>query len=63
MAMTLASLALPGQVLADSSVIEHLDRTWESEPLDELPGLTDGIDAHLVNGRVAASTRPADHAR
>ena len=51
-AMTLASLALPGQVLADGSVIEQLDRDWDIDVLDQLPGLADDIRAHVVNGRV-----------
>jgi class 3 adenylate cyclase len=56
MAMTLASLALPGQVLADGSVVEQLDRAWDIDALEELPGLADDISAHVVNGRVAAPT-------
>ncbi|MFT6291663.1 MAG: class 3 adenylate cyclase [Ilumatobacter sp.] len=55
-AMTLASLALPGQVLADNSVVEQLDRSWDIDTLEELPGLADGIEAHVVNGRVDAPT-------
>ncbi len=56
MAMTLASLALPGQVLADGFVVEGLDRTWDIEELEELAGLADDIQAHVVNGRIEAST-------
>jgi class 3 adenylate cyclase len=56
MAMTLASLALRGQVLADGSVVEQLDRAWDIDALDELPGLADDIRAHVLNGRVAART-------
>jgi class 3 adenylate cyclase len=55
-AMTLASLALPGQVLADSSVVEQLDRAWDIDALDELPGLADDIRAHVINGRVETPT-------
>ncbi|MDG2232787.1 MAG: adenylate/guanylate cyclase domain-containing protein, partial [Ilumatobacter sp.] len=55
MAMTLASLALPGQVLADGFVVEQLDRTWDIEELEELAGLADDIQAHVVSGRVDAS--------
>ena len=55
-AMTLASLALPGQVLADGSVIEQLDRDWDIDVLDQLPGLADDIRAHVVNGRVETPT-------
>jgi hypothetical protein len=54
--MTLASLALRGQVLADGSVVEQLDRAWDIDALDELPGLADDIRAHVLNGRVAART-------
>jgi methyl-accepting chemotaxis protein len=56
LARTLSSLALPGQVLADGSVVEHLDRAWDIEPLEELAGLADGIEAHVLNGRVGAPT-------
>ena len=55
MAMTLASLALPAQVLADGFVVEQLDRTWDIEELEELAGLADDIQAHVVSGRVDAS--------
>jgi class 3 adenylate cyclase len=56
MARTLASLALPGQVLADDSVVDELDGAWDIEALEELTGLADGIGAHVLNGRVAAPT-------
>lgn len=54
MAMTLASLALPGQVLADGSVVEQLDRAWDFDSLEELSGLSDRIEAHVLNGRISA---------
>ncbi len=52
-AMTLASLAQPGQVLADGSVVEHLGPDWDVGPTIELPGFADDIDASIVNCRVA----------
>lgn len=66
MAMTLASLALPGQILADDSVAAQLDRTWDIDPLEELPGLADDIQAHVVNGHVeirAAATNDSTTSR
>ncbi len=60
MAMTLASLAQRGQVLAEGSVVEELDRTWDTDGLDELPGLADDINAHIINGRIEAPTTAND---
>lgn len=61
MAMTLASLALPGQVLADGSVVEQLDRAWDIDALEELPGLAEDITAHVINGRVSAPATNDPH--
>ncbi len=55
-AVTLASLAEPGQVLADANVAAQLGRDWDLGPLDELPGLADDIDVHVVNGPMTART-------
>jgi class 3 adenylate cyclase len=60
-AMTLASLALPGQVLADGSVVEQLDPSWDIEALEELHGLADDIEAHVINGHVAAPATNESH--
>ncbi|MGI9645274.1 MAG: adenylate/guanylate cyclase domain-containing protein, partial [Ilumatobacteraceae bacterium] len=54
-AVTLGSLARPGQVLGDGTVAEQLGRDWDLDPIEELPGLDDDIDAHVVNGRVGSS--------
>ncbi len=58
LAVTLASLARPGQVLVDASVAEQLGRDWDLGPLDELPGLADDIDVHVVNGPMGARSTP-----
>ncbi|MFW2334040.1 HAMP domain-containing protein [Ilumatobacter sp.] len=58
LAVTLAALARPGQVLADASVAEQLGRDWDLGPLDELPGLADDIDVHVVNGPMGARSAP-----
>ncbi|MDH3753846.1 MAG: HAMP domain-containing protein [Acidimicrobiia bacterium] len=58
-AVTLGSLARAGQVLADGNVTEQLGPEWDIGPLEELPGLADDLDAHVVNGRVDV---PAEHA-
>ena len=60
-AMTLSALALPGQVLADGSVVEQLDRSWGIEALEELPGLADDIEAHVLNARVSAPATNEPH--
>lgn len=52
MAMTLSSLALPGQILADDSVAAQLDQTWNIEAVESHPGLAEDVQAHVVNGRV-----------
>ena len=54
MAATLASLAQPGQVLADASVVEQLGPDWDFGPLEELPSLADDVAAHVVNGPIGA---------
>ena len=61
LARTLSSLALPGQVLADDSVVEQLDRDWDIDALEELPGLADEITAYVLNGRVAAPATNDPH--
>ena len=60
MARTLSSLAQPGQILVDSGVVAQLDRSWDIDALDELPGLADDIDAHVVNGRVGTRVTGSD---
>lgn len=54
-AVTLASLAPPGQVLVDASVVEQLSRDWDVGPTEEFPGLDDDIDAHVLGRYVGAS--------
>lgn len=63
MAMTLAALALPGQLLADGAVVEQLDRSWDIDAADELAGLRDDIEAHVVRGRAGANTSSGADAR
>lgn len=58
LAVTLASLAEPGQLLADASVAEQLGRDWDLGPLYELPGLADDIDVQVVNGPMGARPAP-----
>jgi class 3 adenylate cyclase len=55
-AVTLGSLALPGQVLADGNVVEQLGPEWDVGPLEALPGLADDIDARVINGQVNVPT-------
>jgi class 3 adenylate cyclase len=55
-AVTLAALARPGEVLADQSVVGQLDSNWDIEAAEQFPGLSDDIDAHVINGRIAAPT-------
>ncbi len=52
-AVTLGSLAQPGQVLADRNVVEELGEEWDVGPLEELPGLADDIDAYVIHGQVS----------
>lgn len=60
-ARTLSSLAQPGQILTDHAVVGELDRSWDMDALEDLPGLADGIEAHVLNGRVDAPVAgPAD---
>ena len=54
--VALASLAQPGQVLVDASVVEQLGRDWDIGPTEELPGLDDDIDAHVLSRPVGASS-------
>ncbi len=54
-AVTLGSLAAPGQLLADGNVVEQLGPEWDIGPTEELPGLADDFDAHVVHGLVGAS--------
>jgi class 3 adenylate cyclase len=54
-AVTLDSLARPSQVLADRSVADELGPEWDIGPAEELPGLADDIEAHVVNGAFAGS--------
>jgi class 3 adenylate cyclase len=58
-AATLGSLAHPGQLLADGSVVEALGPEWDVGPLEQLPGLADDIDAHVVNGPVGVPAQQA----
>ncbi len=57
-AVSLASLAQPGEVLADASVVTQLGRDWDVGPLEELPGLADDIDAQVLNGPIGAPPTP-----
>lgn len=47
-AVTLASLAAPGTLLADVSVVEQLDDTWSAEPAGDAIGITD-FDARVIS--------------
>jgi len=49
-AVTLGSLSGPGQLLADGSVIDALGPEWDVGPPEQLPGLYDDVDAHVVYG-------------
>ena len=55
MAMTLASLAQPGQLLADGPVVTELGSTWHTTAIADLPGLGDDVAAHVVGGRADAT--------
>ncbi len=46
--MTLGALAAPGQILADQPVSEALGVDWDIGPAEDLPGLDDDIEAHVV---------------
>ena len=50
-AVTLGALAAPGQILADQPVSEALGVDWDVGPAEDLPGLADDIEAHLVRPR------------
>jgi len=51
-AVTLDSMAQPGQVLADSNVMAQLGPEWDIGPVEELPGFADTIEAHVVHGEI-----------
>lgn len=59
-AMTLASLAQPGQLLVDGSVVDGLDDGWDIEAVTDLPGLADDITAHAVRNRPNANIAAAE---
>ncbi len=48
MAFTLASLALPGEVLVDADVSEGVGSQWTIEPREGLTGLDDNIEAWTI---------------
>ena len=48
MAFTLASLALPGELLVDAVVSEGAGPLWTIEPRDGLPGLDDNVEAWTI---------------
>jgi class 3 adenylate cyclase len=48
MAFTLASLALPGEVLVDAVVSEGVGSQWTIEPREGLAGLDDNIEAWTI---------------
>jgi class 3 adenylate cyclase len=52
-AVTLDSMAQPGQVLADSNVVDQLGREWDVSLVGELPGLSDDIEAHAIGGEIS----------
>jgi class 3 adenylate cyclase len=58
-AVTLAALARPGQVLADSTVVAQLGREWHVGPLEKLPGLADDIEVHAIGSAVPDRTERA----
>jgi class 3 adenylate cyclase len=58
MAVTLASFAQPGQVLADSSVVAQLGPQWEVGPVEQLPGLADDIEVREIEGAVSEGIEP-----
>lgn len=51
-AVTLDSLAQAGQVLIDGKVAAQLDQQWDIGPAENLPGLDDDIEAHVVADRM-----------
>jgi class 3 adenylate cyclase len=63
MAVMLASLAGPGQALVDPGVVEELGGDWDVGPLEQLPGLTDDIEAHAISGPRGASPASASSGR
>jgi len=57
-AVTLGSLARPGQVLADGNVVAELGDDWDIDAVEELPALADDTHASVLNGRLGASPDP-----
>jgi len=53
-AVTLGALAGPGEVLGDLSVIDQLGPDWDIGPSEDLPGLAQDIDAHVIRGSGSA---------
>ncbi|MGA9279665.1 HAMP domain-containing protein [Ilumatobacter sp.] len=51
-AVTLGSLARPGEALADDSVAGVLGDTWDIDVVDGLAGLDDDTTAFVLNGRI-----------
>ncbi len=49
-AVTLASLARPGRLLADRSVVAQLGPQWKVGPVEQLPGLADDIQVREIEG-------------
>ncbi len=47
-AFTLASLARPGEILADALVGQAVGSQWDVEPRDGLPGLDDDVEAWSI---------------
>ncbi len=58
-AVTLASIARPGQVLADSSVVSQLGPEWKVGPVEQLPGLADDIEVREIEGVVSEGIEQA----
>jgi class 3 adenylate cyclase len=50
-AVTLGAIAEPGQMLADQPVSEALGVDWDIGPAEDLPGLADDVEAHVVRPR------------
>ena len=59
MAVTLASFARPGQVLADSSVVAELGPEWKVGPVEQLSGLADDIEVREIEGVAPERTEQA----
>lgn len=52
-AVTLGSLAQPGQILVDANVVEQLGPDWDVDSIEELPGLADDLDAYVLHGQLS----------